>query len=1343
MATINTIKNSSVPDTPLLFFQCALPSGDTEYWCTHGMAFNGAVYAPRILKHNLFDLALSADDAMDGLSQVSLTLANADGEMTELNLELGLKGSQLTVYFAFANLSTGTVTTESTVLFRGIAGDPDETTEEFLSLTFTNKLTLQRIPLPEVRIQRSCPWNFPATLEQRTEAIDGGANGRFSRFYRCGYSADVGGAGNLNGTQAFTSCDKSRTSCVQRGMFGTDANGTVTPAAPIRFGGMEFVPSAILVRTAGDKTTHVSPLIDNAASYNDPVPLMYGTGWLKSPVIFARNDGNLTHMETLLGMGVVDGIIKVVVNNVEIPIAVSGQDMTATGWYSLVSTGSRDGAFNFDFSASSTQPLGDPHGSLASLSVVVPNRISSGRSVADVEVLMRGVQVDTYDTSGNLAVASTYSDNPAWIVLDILRRCGWSTSELDLATFANAAAFCDFVIQTQDLNGLPLEVSRYKCNLIVTRRQSAAAIVRGIRVGSSLMLRYGSSGLLELMPETTVAGQQSTYPDGGNSLPDSPLEGGGWPVYEFSDDSTFSGIVRNANGTSSLRFTSNSVAQTANRLSVEFQDEMNEYQQDSLSVVNSDDVGLIGYENSSQSTALGVPNFSQANRLLLRQLDKSIDGNEYVQFQTSFRALKVRPGDIIALTYSKTNYNRVPFRVVKLSPSLNYELVTVLAQIHDDDWYSDNPAVIAGAGRQPGSYTQTPLPLIGVTSHNDANGVFEFFDFGVTETLQALSDGTAIDTVSVEFAVPTKPASNAPSVPLLSLSPAYSNTGGTLPAGASYYYAVSAVDAAGLEGPLSFTVAASVPVGTNTNKVVIQGLSFPVSAASYNVYRGTTPQLLYRIASPSLPVTQFTDTGTDVLHYPPQDFGPPDASFDHANFYYRYQYAGPFTNATFSGTTITISDLGAVGVSYVGRVVRITDGPGRGQERAITSNSPTTLTVASGWSGSGPLNAPGSSSVFVIAQASWNFAAVSATSPAQFQISYQPGAVIQITGRGANVNDQEGSPDLCPVTQVTLGAGDVADSDVPSTPSFQLLAPGAGILQLDQIAFVAPNNVSSVTSGTLQVFYWNELNYPTVLTLAANLDISSTSIQVLNPGTETLLSGRVIQIDNELMKISSSNSSGNIFIVTRHVFGSQAAAHNATAEVLPIDIVTTVVAFAVGFFENQASGNFLHTFSLPDVRVVAAEFLVTNRFGNSQTATNEYVSLSGGVLRTLSGGQFALQINGYLATQVNAAPPLIVEATHAVRDIRATLNEAASGFDIAITINQTIGGIVSPYQTLLISSGSLISTLIVPGFDFNTDLQLPALQANATLSIDITLNSLTTPSASPSPGRDLTVTIRF
>src|SRR5581483_10816946 len=223
---------------------------------------------------------------------------------------------------------------------------------------------------------------------------------------------------------------------------------------------------------------------------------------------------------------------------------------------------------------------------------------------------------------------------------------------------------------------------------------------------------------------------------------------GGWPAYEFSDGSArFSGIVRNQDGSSTLRLSSRNISETSNRLSVEFQDETNEYQQDSLSIVDADDSALIGYEISSQSTALGIANFSQATRVLLRQLDKSVKGNLFVQFQTSFRALKVRPGDIIAVTYVKEGFNRTPFRVVKLSPSVNYQLVTILAQIHDDDWYSDNPAVLMGAGRQPDSQIQTPRPLIGVVPHSDSYGNFEYFDFSVQENIRAQPDGTATDTL--------------------------------------------------------------------------------------------------------------------------------------------------------------------------------------------------------------------------------------------------------------------------------------------------------------------------------------------------------------------------------------------------------------------------------------------------------------------------------------------------------------------------------------------------------------------------------------------------------------------
>lgn len=1314
MGTINQVKQLAEADTPLLLFECILPSGDGEYWSTHSIVFNGQAYSARVLKHDLFDLQLSSDDAMDGISKLSLTLANADSAISELNAAIGLKGTQLTVYFAFADLPSGTITTESTVLFRGIAGDPDLITEDALTLSFSNKLSLQRLPIPEVRIQRSCPWNFPTSVSQRAEAKGGGTLGRFSRLYRCGYSADIaGGVGNLTAGAAYMSCDKSRSQCTERGMFSQDAQGNATG----RFGAFEFVPSATNVRTAGDKTTHLSPLLNNAAIFNDPVPLVYGTGWLKSPLIFARNDGNLTHMEVLLGIGTMQGVLKVVVNEVEIPQLVVGKDMTTTGWYTPVTTGTRQGQFNLDFVDAEGNPLGDPYGSLCVFSVVVPNRISSGKSLPDVEVLLQGQQIDSYNSDASFQ-ATAFTNNPAWVILDILQRCGWSTSDLNLSSFATSAGFCGELIATTDLNGNPLQVPRYECNLILNKRQSAATVIRGIRVASSLMLRYGATGLLELLPETTIAAQQPALPDGSNSTDE--LDGG-WPAYEFSDSSApFSGIARNSDGSSSVKLSSRSIAETSNRLSVEFQDESNEYQQDSLSLVDNDDSALIGYEISSQSTALGIANFSQATRVLLRQLDKSTKGNLFIQFQTSFRALKIRPGDVIAVTYLKEGFSRIPFRVTKLSPALNYQAVTVLAQIHNDDWYSDNPAVLVNAGRQPGSGIQVPRPLIGVVPHDDGSGNLEFFDFAVQENIQAQTDGSATDMLTAAFWQPAIPSKNLQNIPLVSLSPRFLSGGGTLQAGSTFYYAVTAMDSTGNEGPLSFTVPVLIPGESDTNQVTISGLSFPKAAVQFNVYRGSTPQELYRVAS-SLPLSgSYTDSGAA-----PQPIGPPDASFDHANFYYRYEYAGPFLADMFSASTIGWSDMGAVSSVYTGMVVRIIEGTGRGQERLIAGNTDTTLTASSKWS-----VLPDATSQFVVTDGSWKFAAVTATSPARFEIPYQTGTAIQISGRAANVANQECAADLCPLTRCTLGGGN-ADVGIAGIPNFTLSAPGGGALTVTQVGFNDLTNTSSVTSGTLQLYAWNELLTPSPYSLGLDLDSAATQVQSAQNSGFSI--GDVIQIGAEMMTILSPNRGTNIYTVARGSFSSSITSHSSGDAILPLSNSVVIIPFASGFFENRASQNFIHTLSLPDYRVSAAEFFVTNSFGESLTNIICYVAGPETGLRTLSGGQFSFQVSGFLATQQNAAPQLMVETAHAVRDVRATLAQAAAGYTVEIDLLQN----GAEYCSLVVDSGQTTSATIVDG------LSLVPLSEGGMLTMNVSITPVPGFAGSASPGRDLTVTVRL
>jgi hypothetical protein len=266
------------------------------------------------------------------------------------------------------------------------------------------------------------------------------------------------------------------------------------------------------------------------------------------------------------------------------------------------------------------------------------------------------------------------------------------------------------------------------------------------------------------------------------------------------------------------------------------------------------------------------------------------------------------------------------------------------------------------------------------------------------------------------------------------------------------------------------------------------------------------------------------------------------------------------------------------------------------------------------------------------------------------------------------------------------------------------------------------------------------LNTPSPYLLAADVDPVSTTVFLNEIPLSPPLPGQAIQIGSdsgsEVVFFTSANAAGNAYIVTRGELGSTPIAHSAGDAVLFLDNSTIIVPFAPGFFESASSSNYIHTVALPDVRIIAAEFFVNNAFGKSQALQQSYAAVppESSLLRTLSGGQFSLQINGYLATQQNPAPPLLVQATHAVRDMRATLNQAASGYDIVVTVLQN--GVLYG-KTLTIPSGDSSSSIV-------EGVYLAPLLEDALLTLDIALNSVTTTSATGiSPGRDLTVTIRF
>ncbi len=1291
-----TTKEIAAGDTPIFLFDLLLSDLMALHWSSRTIAWNGATYSGRIIKHNLFDTQLDSDTGIGGVPKVCFEVANADSVVSELQASTGFKGAIVTIRVVFVDVLSAAVTSDPVLIFQGVANPPEQIRENSVRLSALNRMSMQRAVLPDVRVQRMCPWRFPATPAQRLVAIDGAERGRYSPLYRCGYSADqTGGTGNMNGTVPYTSCANTRSDCEARGMFHSDSSGRSTG----RFGGLEYVPASILVRGNGQAGYQLSAVIDNQARYNDSVPLIYGTQWHSPDVVFSRNDGNLTRMEVLLGMGEIQSILQVVVAGVEIPAGQAGVNMTSTGWYNVVNWGSRNGVQNGDFADGSGNPLGDPYGSMAYLSVVVPNRVTSGNSLPQIQVLMQGLKLYTFDTSGNF-VNEVFSSNPAWVLLDVLMRSGWTLDELDKRSFARAAVYADQLISVTDPAGGTVQIPRFQCNFALKSRVSAGEVIRSIRNNSRMYLVQNGQGLIEVRVENTMALQQPAKPAGTNAL---SSYSGGWPAYEFDEAS----IARNKDGSSSVVLSCKAAADSPNRLSIEFQDSFNQYQQDSLSLADGDDQDLCKAEVALQYDAAGVSTFSQAARVLLLALNKSIEGNRYISFETSVKALGLLPGDLITVSYQKEGLTRVPFRITRVTPGASFRTAVITAQIHDDAWYSDSTDVLAGAlGKQPGQGTGLPSPLAGVTA--DSSGILQL---GFTEKEMTGTDGSPTVQLGVSFLTSSSQKGTL-AAPLLGFVPVVSASGGTLAAGTAFYYAISAVDSGGLEGAKSFVVQAVTSGAGDQSSVSLGGISLPAGSTAFHVYRGTDPRALFRIASSVAPSSSYTDTGIAA-----QAVLSPDAAFDHANLYWRWELLPETPVTGVSAGSLTHSGSAFQVNQFAGAVLRITSGPGAGQELQITSNTSDTIQFAGSWR-----VAPTSSSKFVVGEGGWRFGASGLTSPVFLDVPERIGNGVQVMVLAADVAGVEAPRDISPVSRWILGASGLlsADSGVPGLPFFgAAVAPRQpGAVELSQVSFSGLANTRGITSGSFRFHFFDELN-GTTAAIAADLTATTTSA-VISPSPAA---GQLLQIEQEVIGVTSVGS-GGICQLQRGVQGTNAAGHSAAAKVYLLSLQDVVFLFDRDFFGSAASGTWNELVSLPNARVASVELYVTNAFGNSPTAVNPYTSLTDGGLRTLSGGQIGFQVAGYLAIQTGAAPDVMVDRDRTTGGIYAIVRGAADGTGIDLQIDRN----GAPYCGLQINAGSTASAT-VSGFG------LAALRAGDRLSLDVT------GVGSGTPGNDLTVVI--
>jgi hypothetical protein len=270
-------------------------------------------------------------------------------------------------------------------------------------------------------------------------------------------------------------------------------------------------------------------------------------------------------------------------------------------------------------------------------------------------------------------------------------------------------------------------------------------------------------------------------------------------------------------------------------------------------------------------------------------------------------------------------------------------------------------------------------------------------------------------------------------------------------------------------------------------------------------------------------------------------------------------------------------------------------------------------------------------------------------------------------------------------------------------------------------------NTRTISAGTLTLNYWPELAGPSQVFLGAATGAEDSFISLSSAGDA--LPGSLIQLDAEILRVNEVLESGTLYGVDRGVHGTQAEAHDQETAVYHLNKKTHILPFGRDFFGSPASGSYSFSIYQPDVRIASAELAVTNMRGNSEPSEVCLTTTTDFGLRTLSGGQLSVQVEGYLAIQSDVAPPLVIEESHSVRDIFAVVREAPEGAPIELRLRQND----NVYCPLTIPAGSTISNVV-------TGFELPPLVAGAQISLDI---MSVAQGGQGTPGRDLTVTVRL
>lgn len=510
----------------------------------------------------------------------------------------------------------------------------------------------------------------------------------------------------------------------------------------------------------------------------------------------------------------------------------------------------------------------------------------------------------------------------------------------DSAHLSITISFGGFLNNVTFLSSGPNSHARFKLGFGISQRASGSDILRQLRTACRSILRPNlTTGLMQLIPEQTLGAQQPSAMAGSNyntaiaSIDATGASLPGYVAWKFD----YSSILPAPDGSSSLTLDQLDIKNCPNRVSFEFTDEDNEYQSDSLSLVDSVDVGRVTRPVDGQIAALGILNYDQAERAsatFLAKLDRGnlrrdTGGTYSLTFKSSFKCVNLQVGNIVLIDYPQlgindnlstaagAGINGFLARVISVKPDHNFRTATIVANFHVDGWYVDT---FGQSGLNPAQQTQfrnslnrPPFPWSPYyTQPLTGDALFDHTDWqmGILQKYDTSASAQPLAQVSISGNLPINVfAQNGLTPPSIGAQGTTAPTGGTVKAGRTYYGQLCGYDSTGAittpSNPNS-PCQIDVPAGADTATLTFPVDLWPPNTVSYELFVGTLRSRMSSQAS-GVVTPPATPASITITSYKEDTWGIPDVEFNSLGIDGKLViHAGIIGDAIYAVTSTTI-----------------------------------------------------------------------------------------------------------------------------------------------------------------------------------------------------------------------------------------------------------------------------------------------------------------------------------------------------------------------------------------------------------------------------------------------------